>query len=154
MGSQRCSLLRGSFKRKFSEHTSHSLDASVHLHRAKDGNGPTQRSWVWASPGRHWRTGKPGVLQSTGSQRVGRDWATEPQSQKASKIWWRPTLITLSVPEVSNHPLVASKCTCTMLCLLSWKVAVGARLEGAKKFPGVKGRVYEWRSRVTVSSNF
>lgn len=37
------------------------------------------------------------------------------------------SLITLSVPEVSNHPLVASKCTCTMLCLLSWKVAVGAR---------------------------
>lgn len=36
-------------------------------------------------------------------------------------------LITLSVPEVSSHPLVASKCTWTMLCLLSWKVAVGAR---------------------------
>lgn len=48
-------------------------------------------------------------------------------------IRWHLTLITLSVPEVSNHPLVASKCTCTMLCLLSWKVAVGARLEGAKK---------------------
>ena len=55
------------------------------------------------------------------------------QRQQASKTRWRPTLITLSVPEVSNHPLVASKCTCTMLCLLSWKVAVGARLEGAKE---------------------
>ena len=36
----------------------------------------TQRTWVWASSGR-WRSGKPGVLQSMGSQRVGHDWATE-----------------------------------------------------------------------------
>ena len=31
----------------------------------------------WANSSRWWRTGKPGVLQSTGSQRVGHDWATE-----------------------------------------------------------------------------
>ena len=34
-------------------------------------------TWVWASSGRWWRTGKPGVLQSMGSQRVGHDWVTE-----------------------------------------------------------------------------
>ena len=33
--------------------------------------------WVWASSGRWCRTGKPGGLQSMGSQRVGHDWATE-----------------------------------------------------------------------------
>ena len=38
----------------------------------------TQWTWVWANPGRWWKTGKPGVLQSTGSLRVGHDWATEP----------------------------------------------------------------------------
>ena len=32
---------------------------------------------VWASPKNWWRAGKPGVLQSMGSQRVGHDWATE-----------------------------------------------------------------------------
>ena len=37
----------------------------------------TQWTWVWASSGRLWRTGKPGVLQPMGSQRVGHDWATE-----------------------------------------------------------------------------
>ena len=37
----------------------------------------TQRTWVWASSGSWWWTGKPGVLQSMGSQRVGHDWATE-----------------------------------------------------------------------------
>ena len=38
----------------------------------------TQWTWVWASSGRWW-TGKPGVLQSMGLQRVGHDWATEQQ---------------------------------------------------------------------------
>ena len=39
----------------------------------------TQWRWVWAISGRQWSTGKPGVLQSTGTQRVGHDWATEQQ---------------------------------------------------------------------------
>ena len=38
---------------------------------------PTQWTWIWANSGRWWRTGKPGVLQPMGSQRVGHDWATE-----------------------------------------------------------------------------
>ena len=35
--------------------------------------------WVWASSGRWWKTGKPGVLQSMGSQGVAHDWAAEQQ---------------------------------------------------------------------------
>ena len=42
----------------------------------------TQWAWVWASSGSWWRTGKPGVLQSTGSPRVGHDWATEQQKKE------------------------------------------------------------------------
>ena len=38
---------------------------------------PTQWTWVWASSRGWWWTGKLGVLQSMGSQRVGHDWATE-----------------------------------------------------------------------------
>ena len=37
----------------------------------------TQWKWVWVNSGRWWRTGKPGVLQSMGSQRVRHDWTTE-----------------------------------------------------------------------------
>ena len=40
---------------------------------------PTQWTRVWASSGRWWRTGKQGVLQFMGPQRVGHDWATEMQ---------------------------------------------------------------------------
>ena len=38
---------------------------------------PTQSAWVWASSRSWWWTGRPGVLQSMGSQRVKHDWATE-----------------------------------------------------------------------------
>ena len=37
----------------------------------------TQWTWVWVNSGSWWSTGRPGVLQSMGSQRVGHDWATE-----------------------------------------------------------------------------
>ena len=37
----------------------------------------TQWTWVSAGSGSWWWTGRPGVLQSMGSQRVGHDWATE-----------------------------------------------------------------------------
>ena len=40
-----------------------------------------QRTWTWANSGRWWGTGKPGVLQSTGSLRVGHNLATEQQQQ-------------------------------------------------------------------------
>ena len=38
---------------------------------------PTQWTWVWVRSGSWWWTGKPGVLQSMGSQRVRHDWVTE-----------------------------------------------------------------------------
>ena len=37
----------------------------------------TQWTWVWVNSGSWWWTGRPGVLQSLGLQRVGHDWATE-----------------------------------------------------------------------------
>ena len=41
----------------------------------------TEWTRVWASSGSWWRTGKPGVLLSMGSQRVTHNWATEQQQQ-------------------------------------------------------------------------
>ena len=37
----------------------------------------TQWTWVWESSGSWWWTGRPGVLQSTRSQRFKHDWGTE-----------------------------------------------------------------------------
>ena len=38
---------------------------------------PTQWTWVWVNFGSWWWTGRPGMLQFMGLQRVGHDWATE-----------------------------------------------------------------------------
>ena len=37
----------------------------------------TRWTWVWVNSRSWWWTGRPGVLQFMGSQRVGHDWATE-----------------------------------------------------------------------------
>ena len=58
----------------------------------------TQWTWVWVDSGSWWWTGRPGVLQSMGSQRVGHDWATELNRSVTHKLqgsevgrdiyWW------------------------------------------------------------------
>ena len=37
----------------------------------------TQWTWVWVNSGSWWWTGRPGMLQFMGSQRVSHEWATE-----------------------------------------------------------------------------
>ena len=55
----------------------------------------TQWTWVWASSGRQWRAGKPGVLQPMGSQRVGPDWETEQQQRVYVMFFWNLEFILL-----------------------------------------------------------
>ena len=38
---------------------------------------PTRWTWVWVISGSWWWTGRPAILQSMVSQRVGHDWVTE-----------------------------------------------------------------------------
>ena len=47
--------------------------------RGRDGwmASPMQWTWAWAGFKNWWWTGRPGVLQSMGSQRVRHDWAKE-----------------------------------------------------------------------------
>ena len=60
---------------------------------------PTQWTWVWVNFGIWWRRGKPGVLQSMGSQKVRHHLATEQQQQCTSQSdHWGKTLL-LSTPE-------------------------------------------------------
>ena len=58
--------------------------------RGWDGEIASLTQWVqiWANSWRYWRTEKPGILQSMGSQRVGLNLATEQQQQsKDSRNW-------------------------------------------------------------------
>ena len=43
-------------------------------------------TWVWASSGSWWWTGRPSVLQSMQSQRVGHDWVTELNLERGENI--------------------------------------------------------------------
>ena len=68
---------------------------------------PTQWKWV----GSWWWTGRPGVLQSMGSRRVGPDWATELNWRSRSLIgwWWGSRVVsqgwTLSVLRLQDTGL-------------------------------------------------
>ena len=69
----------------------------------------TQLTWVWASSRRRWRTGKPGVLQSMGLQRVGHGWATEQRKftreGKNKKIYINPKNVQTTTQLHSSHML-------------------------------------------------
>ena len=58
--------------------------------RGQDGRmaPPTQWTWVWVNSRSWWWTGKPGVLQSMGSQRVRHDCATELNWTGGQKPCW------------------------------------------------------------------
>ena len=75
---------------------------------------PTQWTWVWASSRRWWRTRKPGMLQSKGSQRVGHDWATEQQQYPSTitSLHYKDQLNTEASYKLWNHhpPSTISKC--------------------------------------------
>ena len=79
---------------------------------------PTQRKWVWTNSRRLWRTGKPGMLQSMGSQRVRHNWATEQQLD----------------PQHPNTKLDLFKCFLTQdLARLGREVGLGLQVAGGTK---------------------
>ena len=47
----------------------------------------TQWTWVWVNSGSWWWTGRPGVLQFIGMQRVRHDWATELNWTYSWSLW-------------------------------------------------------------------
>ena len=69
---------------------------------------PTQWTCTWANFGRQWRTGRPGMLQYVGLQRVRHDLLTEQQQPSHQKI--------LSSPSPVKNKY--SKCT-SFACFLS-----------------------------------
>ena len=49
---------------------------------------PTRWTWVWPGSGSWWWTGKPGMLQSMGLQRVRHNWVTELKTINYSASWY------------------------------------------------------------------
>ena len=69
----------------------------------------TQWIWVWVNSGSWWWTGRPGVLQSVGSQRVGHDW---------TEVNWGVFIVYLIHKlgrEVPNEMMVTFYCVCLLV---------------------------------------
>ena len=66
----------------------------------------TQWAWVWVGSGIWWWTGKPGVLQSMGSQRVGHDWLTELNWTEFLQCWGDICYTSMLIPH--NYVLSTS----------------------------------------------
>ena len=76
---------------------------------------PTWWTWVWASSRSWWWTGRPGMLQSMGSQRVGHDW-TELIQWKISLCWGMfPCKFEVYVQYKCRH--LVCVCVCVCVCV-------------------------------------
>ena len=76
---------------------------------------PTRWTWVWVNSWSWWWTGRPGVLQFVGSQRVGHDWATELNMiqqfqqlgiylKKTESLIWKDTCTAMFTAALSPQP--------------------------------------------------
>ena len=124
---------------------------------------PMQGTWVWTNSRRWWRTGKPGMLQSMGSQRVRHNWASKQQQRELQISEW-PGLDYLLILEskVESIPskLLAweiEKCTCLKRLLYVGFFFVFLFFFFSKKGRKPSGKVkiildYHWNSYKVLSS--
>ena len=69
------------------------LLATFRAYTDRDKTSLPRWTWVWASFRSWWWTGKPGVLQSLGSQRVGHDWGLNWRHYRLEYYWEISTLV-------------------------------------------------------------
>ena len=120
-----------------------------------------QGTWVWTNSRRWWRTGKPGMLQSMGSQRVRHNWASKQQQRELQISEW-PGLDYLLILEskVESIPskLLAweiEKCTCLkrLLCVCVCVCVCVFSKKGRKPSGKVKTILdYHWNSYKVLSN--
>ena len=86
---------------------------------------PTQWRWVWVYSGSWWWTGRPGVLQSMGSQRVWHNWATKLNWVNVM-VFIGPVLVVVVTLrcEIESLPLRLSAAD-PVLCQTWWGNTVG-----------------------------
>ena len=112
---------------------------------------PARWTLVWANSRRQWRTGKPGMLQSVESQRVGPNWVTEQQATKQTNklsasrsLIWKSSPAWQEVPPGNlsadtSHPGINFPCTPTagvLVCLASGDYMFPVLISTPRKHPG------------------
>ena len=75
---------------------------------------PTWWTWIWESSRSWWWIGKPGVLQSLGSQIVGHDWVTELKKIWGQATWCRLNAHIYEPNENKDQNTISHTCTWTL----------------------------------------
>ena len=88
---------------------------------------PTQWTWVWVNSGSWWWTGRPGVLQSMGLQRVGHNWTTELSWTKLMK-WSYGCRMTNNMKDVGEKLSSVQSLSRVQLFATPWTAAHQASL--------------------------
>ena len=88
----------------------------------------TRWTRIWASSLSWWWTGKPGMLQSMGSQRVGHNWVTKQQQNKV-QVYYILAVLYPSFPNV--HCIETSVSYSCLLLLLLFLVDVKSGHHGS-----------------------
>ena len=76
---------------------------------------PTRWMWVWENSGSWWWTGRPGVVQFMGSQRIGHDWATELNWTESIQIQYAKHTILVDLIVSGSQCLKLQIVTCLWL---------------------------------------
>ena len=76
---------------------------------------PTQWTWIWVNFRSWWWAGKPGVLQSMGSQRIGHEWGTQLNWTESYEV----ANLHLSKPGLRARYVTISQ-VLYLQCLASW----------------------------------
>ena len=69
---------------------------------------PTRWAWVWVNSRSWWWTGRPGVLQLIGSQRVRHDWATELEGE-CNRSYVTQSRFSLGINNKSRRQMPAAR---------------------------------------------
>ena len=117
----------------------------------------TQWTWVWVNSGRWWRTGKPDVLQSMGSQRVGHDWATELNWFNLQLVKYCSNHVTASYVTVGESDTRQDQALCWGLTedrLRAWAQVWAASLCGPRSVLSGRSRhASSWRRGLRDGTN-
>ena len=105
---------------------------------------PTQWTGVWGNLGSVWWTGRPGVLQSMGSQIVGNDWVTE--------LNWTEVTQLVSLCSLKKHMNCPSHFVSIQAAAVSFSSQL-IQLSQSKSLAGDPGVVKEWGQAFIPSSS-
>ena len=87
---------------------------------------PNEHAWVWVNSGSWWWTGRPGILQPMGSQRVRHNWVTELINRILLLSWCvscflpQSELKLISVRSISST-LLLGMYVCVCVCVLGFE---------------------------------